>query len=122
MPRKERHFSLDELEEESSSGTKLYRMVVGEQDDAGAPNVILTRFLPGRVSTPHYHRCDYLELVLEGSQTVGKHEYRAGDGRVVLANQAYGPLVTGPEGAWVLHVFATGDVEAVRPRPHEPDR
>ena len=38
----------------------------------------------------------------------------AGDIRIGLANRGYGPLVAGPEGAWVLFVFASGAWPAIK--------
>ena len=69
---------------------------------------------PGCTIEAHTHDCDYTEIILEGSQRVGATWHAAGDIRIGLANRGYGPLVAGPEGAWVLFVFASGAWPAIK--------
>ena len=53
-------------------------------------------------------------MMLEGSLRFGATWHAAGDIRVGLANRGYGPLVAGPDGAWVLFVFASGAWPAIK--------
>jgi hypothetical protein len=86
----------------------------GPGDEAGAPVIFHTTFPPNTRIDAHTHRCDYAEIVLAGSQCVTRKWFHPGDVRIVKAGTAYGPLVTGPEGATVLIIFRTGDWEPVR--------
>src|SRR5829696_7881791 len=52
------------------SGVKVARMVVGDPDDATAPVVFHTYYPPGWEVAPHTHACDYMEIILQGSQQV----------------------------------------------------
>jgi quercetin dioxygenase-like cupin family protein len=86
-------------------GSRVSSVRVGEEDDPDSPLLLMMRFPPnGRVPV-HSHETDYAEVVLEGTQYVGRRLHHAGDVRVVKAGTAYGPLVAGPEGATVLVIF-----------------
>src|SRR5690606_15404930 len=74
-------------------------------------------FPPNCTVSAHTHNADYIELILEGSQKVGRTWYGPGDIRVVDGGTVYGPLVTGPDGVTVLVIFNGADVEA-RPPVH----
>ncbi|MGI9622344.1 MAG: hypothetical protein ACR2PK_05855 [Acidimicrobiales bacterium] len=81
---------------------------IGQPDNEESPTVFKMWFPPGCTIEAHTHACDYSEIVLEGSQMVGRTWLHPGDIRVGLANRGYGPLVAGPEGASVLVIFANG--------------
>ena len=53
---------------------------------------------PGWEVQPHTHACDYMEIILEGSQKVTGKWHHAGDVRIARAGTVYGPLIAGPEG------------------------
>ncbi len=93
----------------TSDGIEYTRFLMDEED-AGSPLVILTRFEPGETVEPHTHEANYFEYVIEGEQTVGKTTFRQGDVRIVKGGTGYGPVVAGPEGCLVLIMFqhATG--------------
>lgn len=86
--------------------TTMYK--VGRPDNPEAPTVFKVWFPPGCTIETHTHACDYSEIVLEGSQMVGRTVLGPGDIRVGLANRGYGPVVAGPEGVSVLIIFADG--------------
>ncbi|MGI9642609.1 MAG: hypothetical protein ACR2N9_07475 [Acidimicrobiia bacterium] len=81
---------------------------IGMPDSDASPTVFKMWFPPGCTIESHTHDCDYSEIVLEGSQMVGRKWLYPGDIRIGLANRGYGPLVAGPEGASVLVIFANG--------------
>ena len=92
-----------------SDGVQYARFLLDE-DDTGAPLIILARFQPGAVVEPHTHAANYFEYVLSGEQTVGKTRFTTGDIRFAKGGTGYGPITVGPEGCEVLIVFqqATG--------------
>ena len=91
--------------------SKMYR--VGSPSEQASPTVFKVYYPPDCLIEAHTHDCDYTEIVLEGSQKVGKKWLYIGDIRVGLANRGYGPLLAGPEGATILFVFANGNWPAV---------
>lgn len=86
-------------------------------DEADSAHVIHAEFPPGYVVGPHQHETDYVEIIVSGSQRVGRRWYRAGDVRFARRGTVYGPLTAGPDGAEVLIVFADDRVVARPPRP-----
>ncbi|GAA0710833.1 hypothetical protein Drose_24805 [Dactylosporangium roseum] len=108
--RPHRDLSWDELPaSRARPGIDARAFVVGDSDDpAGAPKVIRVRFEPWVRVGMHTHDTDYAEIVLAGSQRVGRRWYGPGDIRVVRAGVVYGPLTSGPDGATVLIMFADG--------------
>lgn len=84
----------------------MYKIGMPESEES--PTVFKMWFPPGCTIEAHTHDCDYSEIILEGSQMVGRKWLYPGDIRVGLANRGYGPLVAGPEGAGVLVIFANG--------------
>jgi quercetin dioxygenase-like cupin family protein len=91
------------------SGVTSTRFVIGDPDDETAPLVMRGVFPPGHVVAPHSHPCDYTEIILEGTQQVGRTWLKAGDIRIVKAGTVYGPLTAGPEGATVMVIFRSGN-------------
>jgi hypothetical protein len=111
MPRR-RDTSWAELTTQESMGTVYGSFAVGDEDDVSAPRVFRGVFPPGCRLEPHSHACDYAEIILEGSQKVGRRWYRQGDVRIVRARTVYGPLIAGPQGATVMVVFRNADYRA----------
>jgi quercetin dioxygenase-like cupin family protein len=104
-----------ELSRSGLAGVVNARLTVGS--DPESPSIWRTVFPPGCTVSPHTHDCDYAEIVLEGSQVVGRDLYEAGDIRVVKAGTVYGPLTAGPNGATVLVVMASSSDDPLPPRP-----
>ena len=91
--------------------TSQYR--IGSPDDADSPTVFKVYFPPDCRVEAHKHACDYSEIILQGSQKVSGHWLHEGDIRIGMADQAYGPLIAGPEGVTVLVIFADGHWPAI---------
>jgi quercetin dioxygenase-like cupin family protein len=89
-------------------GIRNSKVTLGEDGDPTAPVVLMVYYPPGNRVAPHTHEADYMEIVLDGTQQVGKHIYKVGDVRVVRGGTPYGPLIAGPEGVRVLIVFRDG--------------
>ena len=101
--------SLDEIggiEVPTGAIATMYK--VGLPSNENAPTIFNMWFPPGCTIEVHTHACDYSEIIIEGSQKVGGKWLYPGDIRIGLANEGYGPLVAGPEGARVLVTFANG--------------
>ncbi len=88
----------------SSPGIRYARYPMDERDTS-APLVVLTKFAPGEVVTPHTHGTNYFEYVVKGEQTVGKTRFGPGDIRFAKAGTGYGPITAGPRGCMVVIVF-----------------
>ena len=54
----------------------------------------------------HYHKTHYMSLILRGSLRVGKKWYGPGDIRLQEKEMVYGPEEAGPEGCYMLNIFA----------------
>lgn len=97
------------------SGVRIAQMVVGDEDDETAPVVFHTYYPPGFEVVPHTHACDYVEIILEGSQKVTGKWHHAGDVRMARAGTVYGPLIAGPEGVTFVAVFRDHRFRMVKP-------
>ena len=86
---------------------------IGLPENPEAPTVFKMNFPPGCTIESHTHACDYSEIVLEGSQMIGRTWLYQGVVRIGLANSGYGPLEAGPEGATVLVIFADSNWEGI---------
>jgi hypothetical protein len=93
---------------ELPDGTRVSRVRIGEDDDPTAPVVLRMEFPPGARLEAHSHETDYCEIIIAGSQLIGRRTYGEGSIRVVKANTAYGPVVAGPDGASVIIMFRDG--------------
>lgn len=98
---------------EFEGGIRSSRFVLGDPDDPDAPLVFNSYFPPGCRVEAHRHRCDYAEIILEGTQEVSRKWHKAGDVRYVVGDRGYGPLIAGPEGVHVIVIFRKQDYEAV---------
>ena len=108
---------LEDLWEERPGGIRKAIFTVGDEGDLSAPMVVKVVFPPNTTVSAHTHESDYAEIVLEGSQVVGRRHYVAGDVRIVRGGTVYGPLAAGPDGATVLIVFRDGRKDVRLPRP-----
>jgi hypothetical protein len=105
----------DQLSVPGRAGVVNARLTVGDRSDS--PAIWRTVFPPNCTVSAHTHDCDYAEIILEGSQQVGRTWYQVGDIRTVKAGTVYGPLTAGPQGATVLVVMATSNDAPRPPRP-----
>ena len=90
---------------ELPDGSRVSSVRVGEDDDPASPVILMMEFPPNARLPVHSHDSDYAEVILAGTQYVGRRVHRAGDVRIVKAGTAYGPLQAGAEGAKVLAIF-----------------
>lgn len=90
---------------EAPGGVK-YVQFSTEPGNAEKPLVVLSKLPPNHVEPPHTHGCDYIEIVIDGSLTVGKASpMQAGDARSTRAGVGYGPLTAGDDGCVRLTIF-----------------
>jgi hypothetical protein len=61
---------------------------------------------PGLRAPMHYHRTHYMTIVLQGCIRVGTKWYWPGDMRLQEHGSVYGPEEAGPEGCYMLNIFA----------------
>lgn len=54
----------------------------------------------------HYHKSHYMSIILRGSLQVGKRWYGPGDIRLQEKGSVYGPEKAGPDGCFMLNIFA----------------
>ena len=103
--RSDRHqrISWSEIEQSGAAGVVNARFILFE--DENSPVVWRSVFPPGCVVSAHSHDCDYVEIILEGAQQVGRTWYNAGDIRIVEGRHVYGPLTAGPDGATVMTIM-----------------
>ena len=102
-----------ELPKQTESVAGGVDITLGDEGDIAAPRVAWRRWEPGRKVEPHTHPCDYLEIILEGSQRVGKEWFYPGHVRVVSAGTGYGPLEAGPDGVTFVAVFASSNFDPI---------
>ncbi|SNQ48992.1 hypothetical protein FRACA_2980006 [Frankia canadensis] len=73
----------------------------------------------------HYHKTHYMSVILRGSLRVGKKWYGPGDIRLQEKGSVYGPEEAGPDGCFMLNIFADrrGYVPSIlgEPAPEEVD-
>jgi anti-sigma factor ChrR (cupin superfamily) len=114
MTRGEIHLNLATEAKPKDNGSRFVAEIpIGDADDPNTPRVLWSKQPPGRTVNPHTHAADYMEVILEGSQKVGKTWHHAGDARIVRAGTGYGPLVAGPEGCTVLVIFPNANTRAI---------
>ncbi len=90
-----------------------------DAEEPTSPSIIMSRFGPGAEVPAHTHDSNYFEYIIEGSQTVGKQIFQAGDVRLVKGGTGYGPIKVGPDGCFVLIVFQNGSLANTIPMPRE---
>lgn len=104
---------LDDVAKTNHEGRRIAHIVIGEETDPSAPHMFWAKEPPGLINRPHAHATDYCEIIIEGTQRVGKKWYRPGEARLVKAGTGYGPLEAGPEGCTKIVIFATSAFEAI---------
>jgi len=77
--------------------------------------VVRAEFDSGTRVPAHSHLCDYVEIVLEGSEMVGREWRHAGDVVIVQGGTVYGPLIVGEHGLVKLVIFRDGRAEMKSP-------
>lgn len=108
MPREpgSRYFRVSDREWKDAADGVRYAQFSTAPDDPERPLVVLSHLPPGHVEPPHTHGCNYLEIVIEGTLTVGKADpMGSGDVRATQAGVGYGPLTAGPDGCLRLTIF-----------------
>jgi hypothetical protein len=105
--KEQKHTSWDEAgwrdSEYGEAGVRLSQIKWFDEPDS--PYMSLVHFAPGHVADVHSHMSDYCEIMLEGSQRVGRTWFGPGTVRIVRGGTFYGPLVTGPEGCVKLVIM-----------------
>jgi hypothetical protein len=87
------------------NGARGSWFTLGDETDSAAPVVFNVSFPPDCRIAPHTHDTDYAEIIIEGSQKVGRRWYRVGDIRIVSAGHTYGPLIAGPDGMRAIIIY-----------------
>ena len=102
----------------SSEGTEYARFAM-DSEDAAAPIMVMSRFQPGTRVAPHAHGSNYMEYIVEGEQSIGRNQFKAGDVRVVKAGTGYGPITVGQNGCTVLVFFQDGSRAQMETMPRK---
>ncbi|MBS9376451.1 cupin domain-containing protein [Rhodococcus sp. B50] len=85
-------------------GTRFAAFFLG--DGETDPAVFPMEVGPNFRSPVHYHKTHYMSIILRGSLRVGKKWYGPGDIRLQEKGSVYGPEEAGPEGCFMLNIFA----------------
>lgn len=103
---KSTYYLADTREWKEAPGGVTYTQFSTEPGNPDRPLIILSRLPANHTEPPHTHECDYIEIIIDGSLTVGKTApMRVGDVRTTPAGTGYGPLVAGEEGCLRLTIF-----------------
>jgi hypothetical protein len=96
----------EDREWKDAPGGVKYVQFSTQPGNADVPLVVLSKLPPHHVEPPHTHDCNYIEIVMDGTLTVGKADaMRSGDVRSTSAGVGYGPLVAGEDGCVRLTIF-----------------
>jgi hypothetical protein len=85
-------------------GTRFAAFFLG--DGEGDPAVFPMEVTADYQFPLHYHKSHYISIILRGSLQVGKRWYKPGDIRLQEKGSVYGPEKAGPEGCFMLNIFA----------------
>ena len=85
-------------------GTRTAAFFLG--DGEGDPAVFAMEVTSNYQFPVHYHKTHYMTIVLRGSLRVGRHWYQPGDIRLQEEGSVYGPEEAGPDGCYMLNIFA----------------
>jgi hypothetical protein len=85
-------------------GTRFAGFFLGDGEDE--PAVFPMEVTANYRFPVHYHKTHYMSIILRGSLRVGKKWYRPGDIRLQEKGSVYGPEEAGPEGCFMLNIFA----------------
>lgn len=75
---------------------------IGRPREAGGANAFLVRYLPGSVSSAHYHAADQMQIVVEGRGRLGRHELTPFQVHFSRAYTPYGPLLPDRAEGWAF--------------------
>jgi hypothetical protein len=76
----------------------------GDEEDGLA---VAPYYVPPTYTAPvHYHKTHYMSFIVSGTLTVGKTTYGPGDIRLQEKGSIYGPEQAGPDGCYMLNIFA----------------
>jgi hypothetical protein len=81
----------DEFKSKRDEGLYTIKFYLGDEGDLTNPAVIRSQFVPEHVGERHTHAADYVEYFVQGSMEITRHNFRAGDLRLVKATTVYGP-------------------------------
>jgi hypothetical protein len=87
------------------NGISVLMLDMGDPAAEGRPLILVIEYAPDIVVRPHFHRTDYMSMVVRGAVTVSGRVHRTGSIRLVAAGTTYGPLLAGPEGVVMVDVF-----------------
>jgi hypothetical protein len=111
VPRGQRFTSWDENgwrdSDYGETGMSLSR-IRWFDDEETSPYMSMVWFDPGHRAEVHSHASDYCEIILEGSEIVGRTTYGPGAVRIARGGTFYGPLIAGPEGCRKLVIMRDG--------------
>jgi hypothetical protein len=88
----------------SEDGTRFAGFFLGDGEDS--PAVFPMEVTPNYRFPVHYHKTHYMSIILRGSLRVGTKWYGPGDIRLQEKGSVYGPEEAGPDGCYMLNIFA----------------
>lgn len=88
----------------TEDGTRFARFFLGDGD--ADPAVFPMEVTADYRFPVHYHKTHYMSVILRGSLRVGKKWYGPGDIRLQEKGSVYGPEEAGPQGCFMLNIFA----------------
>jgi hypothetical protein len=88
----------------TEDGTRFAGFFLGDDEDG--PAVFPMEVTADYRFPVHYHKTHYMSIILRGSLRVGKKWYGPGDIRLQEKGSVYGPEEAGPEGCYMLNIFA----------------
>ena len=86
---------------------KFARFPLGDPEDENTPFASVLFMPPGYELWRHKHNCYRVEVIIKGSLQVDDRTYGPGDVMTSNPGEAYGPHVTGPEGAVTVEIFSS---------------
>jgi hypothetical protein len=88
----------------TEDGTRFAGFFLGDAEDS--PAVFPLEVTANYRFPVHYHETHYMSIILRGSLRVGKRWYKPGDIRLQEKGSVYGPEEAGPDGCFMLNIFA----------------
>ncbi len=90
--------------EQYPDGSESAMFFFGDEEDGLA---VAPYYVPPTYRFPvHYHKTHYMSLIISGSLKVGTKWYGPGDIRLQEKGSVYGPEEAGPDGCYMLNIFA----------------
>lgn len=88
-------------------GAKLAHFVMSyDKNDMDAPLATMFYMPPNFTLLRHDHDCFRVEVVVQGSVTVGDKVLRPGDLSISRPGEPYGPHIAGPTGVLTVEIFS----------------